>query len=303
MRTGTDTFFRWPGVSRSLPGPCKRAFDLFRRWPLLPVFILGCLAVGAIFAGSITPYDPKVGDLAARDVPPVWVSDGEWSHPLGTDRLGRDMFSRLLFGARISLMVAGVAVSVGTIAGTVAGLVAGYFGGVVDEALLRLVDLWSALPFLLIALIVAVSVGPSLWMVIGLLAFSSWSAGARNIRGDVLSLKTRDYVALAKVAGASHTRIMYRHLLPQIMHIVIVITTLRVGGLIIAEAGLSFLGVGVPASVPTWGIMIAEGRQYLLTSWWIAVFPGMGIFATVMAFNFLGDWLRDRLDPRLRQLS
>lgn len=289
-------------VTRSPLGAGKRTFDFLRRWPVIPALIIGCLAAGAIFAGLLTPYDPKRGDLDARSTPPAWISDGEWSHPLGTDRIGRDMFSRLLYGARISLMVAGVAVSVGTIAGTVAGLVAGYFGGLVDETLMRLVDLWSALPFLLIALIVAVSVGPSLWMVIGLLALSSWSAGARNVRGDVLSLKTRDYVALAKVAGASHTRIMYRHLLPQVFHVVIVITTLRIGSLIIAEAGLSFLGVGVPASVPTWGIMIAEGRQYLLTAWWIAIIPGMAIFATVTAFNFLGDWARDRLDPRLRQL-
>jgi len=289
-------------VSRSPLSACKRTFDFFRRWPVIPGVIIGCLAAGAIFAGSLTPYDPKRGDLDARNMPPVWVSDGEWAHPLGTDRVGRDMFSRLLYGARISLMVAGVAVSVGTITGTAAGLVAGYFGGLVDETLMRLVDLWSALPFLLIALILAVSVGPSLWMVIGLLAFSSWSAGARNIRGDVLSLKTRDYVALAKVSGASAPRIMYRHLLPQVTHIAIVITTLRIGSLIIAEAGLSFLGVGVPASVPTWGIMIAEGRQYLLTTWWIAILPGMAIFATVTAFNFLGDWTRDRLDPRLRQL-
>ena len=291
-----------PGLrtSRSAYG---RTFVFLRRWPVIPIFIIACLAIGAIFAGFLSPHDPKKGDLGGRNLPPGWVTNGEWTHPLGTDRIGRDMFSRLLYGARISLMVASVAVTVGTVAGTVAGLVAGYFGGLVDETLMRLVDLWSALPFLLIALIVAVSVGPSLWMVIGLLAFSSWSAGARNIRGDVLSLKTRDYVALAKIAGASHSRIMFRHLLPQVTHVVIVITTLRIGSLIIAEAGLSFLGVGVPASVPTWGIMIAEGRQYLLTTWWIAVFPGMAIFVTVMAFNFLGDWLRDRLDPRLRQLA
>jgi len=294
---------RMLSLARSPLGAFKRTFDFFRRWPVIPGLIIGSLAIGAIFAGFLTPYDPKQGDLTARSAPPAWVGDGEWAHPLGTDRVGRDMLSRLLYGARVSLMVAGVAVSVGTITGTLAGLLAGYVGGMVDELLMRLVDLWSALPFLLIALIVAVSVGPSLWMVIGLLALSSWSAGARNVRGEVLSLKTRDYVALAKVAGASHTRIMYRHLLPQVIHVVIVITTLRIGSLIIAEAGLSFLGVGVPASVPTWGIMIAEGRQYLLTAWWIAIFPGMAIFATVTAFNFLGDWARDRLDPRLRQLA
>ena len=198
-------------------------------------------------------------------------------------------------------MVAGIAVTVGLVAGTASGLVAGYFGGIVDEIIMRLVDLWSALPFLLIVLVVAVTIGPSLINVIWLLAVSSWSAGARNIRGEVLSIKTLDYVALARVGGASNSRIIFRHILPQVVHIVIVITTLRTGSLIVAEAGLSFLGVGVPSSTPTWGIMIAEGRQFLITSWWQAILPGVAIFMTVMAFNFLGDWMRDRFDPRLRQ--
>ncbi len=148
----------------------------------------------------------------------------------------------------------------------------------------------------------AVTTDPSVLIVIALLALSSWSTGARNIRGEVLSLKTLEYVDLAKVAGANHWRIVVRHLLPQVFHIVIVITTLRTGQLIIAEAGLSFLGVGVPSSIPTWGIMISEGQRYLLTSWWIAILPGVAIFLTVMAFNFLGDWMRDHFDPRLRQI-
>ena len=274
-----------------------------RRYPVIATIILVLLATGAVFAPLLSPYEPGKRILDDREIPPIWASDGVASHPLGTDHLGRDIFSRILYGARISLMVAGIAVSVGVIAGTATGLIAGYFGGWVDEILMRAVDLWLALPFLLLVLVVAVSLGSSLSTVIWLLAVSSWSTGARNIRGDVLSLKTLDYVALAKVSGANHVRIILRHLLPHVLHIVIVVTTLRTGQLIIAEAGLSFLGVGVPASTPTWGNMIAEGQQFLLTSWWIAILPGIAIFFTVMAFNFLGDWLRDHFDPRLRQVA
>ena len=285
--------FSWP----------YKTLTFMRRYPVIATVILVLLATGAIFAPFLSPYDPGKRILDDREIPPIWASDGVASHPLGTDHLGRDIFSRILYGARISLMVAGIAVSVGVIAGTTTGLIAGYFGGWVDEILMRAVDLWLALPFLLLVLVVAVSLGSSLPTVIWLLAVSSWSTGARNIRGDVLSLKTLDYVALAKVSGANHVRIILRHLLPHVLHIVIVVTTLRTGQLIIAEAGLSFLGVGVPASTPTWGNMIAEGQQFLLTSWWIAILPGIAIFFTVMAFNFLGDWLRDHFDPRLRQVA
>lgn len=284
--------FSWP----------YRAFNFTRRYPIVAGIILTLLAVGAIFAPFLSQYDPGKRVLDDREIPPVWMSGGGTDHPLGTDHLGRDIFSRVLHGARISLMVAGIAVSVGVVAGTATGLIAGYFGGWADEVLMRAVDLWLALPFLLLVLVVAVSVGSSLLTVIWLLAVSSWSTGARNIRGDVLTIKTRDYVAISKVAGATHWRIIMRHILPQVVHIVIVITTLRTGQLIIAEAGLSFLGVGVPSSTPTWGIMIAEGQRFLLTSWWIAILPGLAIFFTVMAFNFLGDWLRDFFDPVLRQI-
>ena len=280
-----------------------RAFRFAQRYPILAGLILTLLAVGAIFSSYLSPYDPGKRVLRDREKPPFWVVEGTFEHPLGTDHLGRDVFSRILYGARISLMVAGVAVAIGVLAGTATGLIAGYFGGWVDEILMRAVDLWLALPFLLLVLVVAVTTDPSVVIVIALLAVSSWSTGARNIRGEVLSLKTLEYVDLARVAGANHWRIVVRHLLPQVFHIVIVITTLRTGQLIIAEAGLSFLGVGVPSSIPTWGIMISEGQRYLLTSWWIAILPGVAIFLTVMAFNFLGDWMRDHFDPRLRQVG
>ena len=297
-----------PAVSR--PSPASRVFgslgrvvQFTRRWPIVPGVIMLLIVVGAVFAPIIAPYEPHNGDQRARHIPPSWLEGGSTEHLLGTDNLGRDMFSRLLYGARISLFVSGVAVTFGLFTGTLTGVVAGYFGGMVDEILMRLVDLWASLPFLLIALIVAISVGPSLGMVMVLLAVSSWSSGARNIRGEVLSLRTREYVEMARVMNASNIRIIWRHLLPNVMHIVIVITTLRTGAMIIAEAGLSFLGVGVPASVPTWGLMIAQGQQFLTTTWWMSIMPGVAIFFTVMSFNFLGDWLRDRFDPRLNQLD
>jgi len=284
----------------SLP---SRIFYFTKRWPIIPAVILIAIVFGAIFAPTLAPFDPRDGDLRARNIPPVWLEGGTTEHLLGTDNLGRDMYSRLLYGARISLFVASVAVAFGLFAGTLTGVVAGYFGGMVDEVLMRLVDLWSSLPFLLIALIVAISVGPSLGMVMALLAVSSWSAGSRNIRGEVLSLRGRDYIQMAKVMNASDLRIIVRHLLPNVLHVVIVITTLRTGSMIIAEAGLSFLGVGVPASVPTWGIMIAQGQKFLTTTWWMSIMPGVAIFLIVMSFNFLGDWIRDRFDPRLNQLD
>jgi peptide/nickel transport system permease protein len=274
-----------------------------KRWPVIPAAIMFVIVFGAVFAPLLAPYEPQKGDLRARNIPPVWLDGGDSAHWLGTDNLGRDMYSRMLYGARISLFVAAVAVTFGLIAGTTTGIVAGYYGGMVDEILMRLVDLWSSLPFLLIALIVAVSVGPSLGMVIALLAVSSWSAGSRNIRAEVLSLRGREYVQMSRVMNASDFRIIVRHLLPNVMHVVIVITTLRTGSMIIAEAGLSFLGVGVPASVPTWGLMIAQGQKFLTSTWWMSIMPGVAIFLIVLSFNFLGDWLRDRFDPRLNQLD
>ena len=280
-----------------------QVFRFTKRWPIIPAVIMFLIVFGAVFAPVIAPFEPQKGDLRARNIPPVWLDGGDSTHWLGTDNLGRDVYSRMLYGARISLFVAAVAVAFGLVMGTLTGVVAGYYGGMVDEVLMRLVDLWSSLPFLLIALIVAISVGPSLGRVIALLAVSSWSAGSRNIRGEVLSLRNREYVQMARVMNASDIRIILRHLLPNVMHVVIVITTLRTGSMIIAEAGLSFLGVGVPASVPTWGLMIAQGQKFLTTTWWMSIAPGVAIFLIVLSFNFLGDWSRDRFDPRLNQLD
>lgn len=279
-------------------------WSFVRRWPVIPMVILAGVVLGAIFANQISDFEPDRGSLRDRNIPPWPLEGSTTEHPLGTNNQGQDMLIRVLTGARVSLIVASVAVAFGLVAGTLTGMVAGYYGGIVDEILMRLVDLWSSLPLLLIAIVWAVRVEPSLWSVVLLLSIFSWSAGTRNIRGEILSIKHREFVTAARTLGASDLRIMWRHLLPQIVHITIVVTTLRAGGLIVAEAGLSFLGIGLPASVPSWGLLISQGQQFLTTqNWWMSVLPGLFLFATVMSLNFLGDWLRDRLDPRLRQID
>jgi peptide/nickel transport system permease protein len=199
-------------------------------------------------------------------------------------------------------MLASISMVTGLILGCWAGLVSGYYGGFLDEVLTRFVDVWNALPFLLIALVVSVAIGQGIAIMIGLLVSLTWVGMVRNVRAEVLSLKERDYVALARVAGASDFRILIRHILPGVLNLLLIMASLRVGGLILTEASLSFLGIGVPSHIPTWGIMINDGRKFLATAWWVSVFPGLGIFLTVMAMNFLGDWIRDRTDPRLRQV-
>lgn len=281
-----------------------------RRWPVIPVIILGILGVCAAFAPWVAPQSPYEQDLYARNAPPIWAS-GTWydDHPrvegrylLGADYVGRDVLSRIIHGARISLMISAVAAVTGMTVGSTLGLMAGYFGGLIDEFAMRLVDAWLSLPFILIALVIAIVIGTSVTIMMGILALIAWSSFVRNIRAEVLSLKNRDYVALAKVAGASTGRIIFFHILPGVVNTIVVITTLRLGGLIMGEATLSFLGAGIPSPTPAWGLMVAEGRDYVSTAYWTALFPGLFIFLLVMSFNFVGDWFRDRMDPKLRQL-
>ena len=235
---------------------------------------------------------------------------GTSNHPLGTDQTGRDVLSRMIHGARVSLLVTAVSLSSGLVVGTVLGLVAGYadqifpkYGNHIDEAIMRVVEITYAVPTILIALVIVIVFGQSFVVLLGLLAFVAWNAFPRNVRAEVLSLKTSDYVALAKVAGAGPMRIMFVHIFPGVTNTILVIATLRVGQLILTEAILSFLGAGIPPPKPAWGAMVADGREYLADAWWIALFPGVCIFLVVMALNFLGDWMRDRFDPRLRQLE
>ncbi len=235
---------------------------------------------------------------------------GSTNFLLGTDQTGRDILSRVIHGARVSLLVTAVSLTSGLVVGVTLGLIAGYadqifpkYGSHIDEAIMRLVEITLAVPTILVALVIVIVFGQNFIVLLGILAFVAWNAFPRNVRAEVLTLKSSDYVALAKVAGASSFRIMVVHIFPGVINTVLVIATLRVGQLILVEAILSFLGAGIPPPKPAWGAMVADGREYLGDAWWIAFFPGLCIFLVVMALNFLGDWMRDRFDPKLRQLE
>jgi len=323
---------------RSLP---SQVFYILRRWPVIPLFVMVLLVVGGVFAPWISPIDAIQQNLVSREHPPTWgrgyidicfeqehdvfpdeadydltTSSGKtaynrakrtyhspWVFILGGDHLGRDVLSRVIGGARVSLQVVSVALASGVTIGTLMGLFAGYYGGWTDEILMRIVDMWLSLPFLLIALVIALIFGAKTSTVILLLALLAWPPFVRQVRADVLVIRSRDYVEAARIAGASNLRILYKHVLPGTYSTILVIASLRVGQLILAEAALSFLGAGIPDPIPAWGKSVSEGRAYIDTAWWIAFFPGLAIFLVAMALNFFGDWLRDRLDPRLRQLD
>ncbi len=225
------------------------------------------------------------------------------TYVLGTDHLGRDLLSRTIYGARISLIMAAVTLGVGGVIGIALGLIAGWYGRLVDEIIMRLVDIELSLPLILVALVLVVSLGQSLTIIVAVLAIWIWPRFARMVRGEVLTLKTTDYVSLARVAGASPLRIMFVHLFPGTINTLIVVATLQVGIVILVEASLSFLGAGVPPPDPAWGSMVADGRDRLADAWWIATIPGLAVLLTVMSLNLFGDWLRDKLDPRLRQME
>jgi len=279
-------------------GSTKPARRLRLPWVALCIVVLSILV--AATAGVITPHDPEAIDPINAELPPAFLAGGEWTYPLGTDRLGRDVLSRILFGARLSLGVAAVALLIGGSVGTVLGLIAGYRGGWVDAVVMRLADTFLAFPSVLIALVLSVTVGPSFWVVALVLGLVLWARFARLVRGEVLSWKVRDFIALARVAGARGPYITIHHILPNVVNSLVVLCTLQVGWAIVVEASLTFLGAGIPPPAPTWGGMVAEGLDFIETAWWISVMPGIAILLVVFAFNLLGDWLRDRLDPQLR---
>ena len=272
-------------------------------FPVIPVAILGTIALLAIFADVLAPHNPEIGTLTARFKPPFWMERGSTEFLLGTDQLGRDVLSRLIYGARVSMVVGLTAVMVAGIIGTTLGILSGYLGRWVDQVVMRLTDTWLALPSLTFAIFLAAIVGPSMWNIVIILGGVYWTRYARIVRGEVLSLKEREFVRLAVVAGCSKFTIMRRHILPNVLNSAIVLATLMLGVVIVAEASLSFLGVGVPPPEPAWGLMLSDGKQGLMVGyWWLTVFPGACIVLMVLSANVLGDWLRVKLDPQLRQL-
>ncbi|GIX49119.1 MAG: peptide ABC transporter permease [Candidatus Tectimicrobiota bacterium] len=289
-----------PPVVRGL----RRGVQRVREVPLLAVMILAALVVVAVFAELLAPHDPTLPVRGARYfAPPFWMAGGSLETPLGTDFQGRDVLSRLIFGARVSLLVGLMGTLVAGSLGTAMGILSGYLGGWVDQVIMRLTDAWLALPSLVFAIFLATMVGPSMWNIIIILGLVYWTRYARVIRGEVLSLREREFVKLAEIAGASKLRVIRRHILPNVLNTTMVLASLTIGVVIIAEASLSFLGVGVPPPQPAWGLMLSEARPTLMAGqWWLTVFPGVCILLVVLATQLFGDWLRVRLDPQLRNL-
>jgi peptide/nickel transport system permease protein len=285
------------------PRPARSRVARIGDLPVIPTMILVVIALVAIFANQLAPHNPEIGSLTARFKPPFWQTGGSVKYLLGTDQLGRDVLSRLIFGARVSMIVGIMAVVFAGVVGTVLGILSGYLGGWVDQVIMRVTDTWLALPALTFAIFLAAIVGPSMWNIVIILGITYWTRYARVIRGEVLSLREREFVRLAIVAGCSKWTIMRRHILPNVINSAIVLGSLMLGVVIITEATLSFLGVGVPPPQPAWGLMLSDGKQGLMVGyWWLTVFPGCCIMLMVLSANLLGDWLRVKLDPQLRQL-
>jgi peptide/nickel transport system permease protein len=288
-------------IDFAAPSPVRR---WLRDLPLLPLLILLPFALAATFAPFIAPYDPTEPVPGAKVfAPPYWMEDGSAATLLGTDFQSRDLLSRLIYGARVSLIVGLMGTVVAGGLGTAFGILSGYIGGWVDQFIMRLTDAWLALPALVFAIFLATVVGPSMWNIVIILGLVYWTRYARVIRGEVLSLREREFVQLAEIAGASRLRVIVRHILPNVLNTTMVLASLTIGVVIIAEASLSFLGVGVPPPEPAWGLMLSEARSTLMAGkWWLTVFPGACILLVVLATQLLGDWLRIRLDPQQRNL-
>ena len=274
-----------------------------RELPWFAGSVLVTLVLTAVFSAYLAPQSPTEGDITQKLIPPIWTERGTAEHPLGTDRFGRDVLSRVIYGSRISLLVSLIAIGVAGTFGTAIGLIAGYRGGLTDAILMRLTDVGLSLPTILIAVVLVAVSEPSFGNVILIIALLLWPRFARQIRGETLAVREQDLVAVAVVAGRSSAWIIARHIFPNVMPTLLVISTLQVGYVILLEGTLSFLGVGVPPPNPAWGLMIADGRGFLATAWWITLFPGLAMLLTVLAVNLMGDWLRDHLDPKLRQLG
>ena len=263
-----------------------------------PVLILGLVAFACLFGKMIVPYSPTQGSLQETLIPPFWCAGGSMAHVFGTDHLGRDVLSRLLTGARTTMLVGIAVVLVAGTIGTVVGVLAGYMGGIVDSLLMRITEAVLSIPYVLIAMSLSAVLGQGTGTVVFVLGITCWSNYAKVVRVETMRLKSQEFVVLAKLAGASTFRVLWRHILPNLVNTIIVMATLQLGMAIILSSSLSFLGLGATPPTPEWGLMMAEGRDYLVTAWWLTTVPGVMLFLTVLSVNILGNVLRVKLDPK-----
>lgn len=280
----------------------RRLLSSTRRLPIVPLLLLALLVIGAVFADVLAPHEPLQIELTNALQPPFYHEGGSLEHLLGTDELGRDILSRLMYGGRVSLLLALSVIVLGGVVGVALGLLSGYAGGLTDSIIQRAVEAVLSLPTIMVALVFVFVMGQTYASIILILSPFVAAELARMVRGDALSIRRTNYVALARVAGASHLRVIVRHILPNVAGTIIVVATLQVGALILVEASLSFLGVGVPPPTPAWGLMIDGGREYVATKYWLSLFPGLAIVLTVLSINWIGDWLRNVLDPKQQML-
>lgn len=281
-----------------------QSFRSIGKFPVISVSILLLVVViPTLFPSLIAPHDPFVGAARDRLMPPAWIEGGSWTYPFGTDRLGRDVFSRIVYGARYVFIISLVSIFFGALIGSGLGMAAGYFGGWVDAVVMRAVDVTFALPSVLVGMAAATIWPPSFYTVIAIIVFVIWSFFARQVRAETLSLRERDFIHRAKVAGIGDFRIIMTHILPNVTNTIVVMATLQIGVIIILESTLSFLGIGIPRPLPAWGLIVADGRALVITAWWISFFPGVAILFVVLSVNLFGDWLRNRLDPKLRNVG
>jgi peptide/nickel transport system permease protein len=264
------------------------------------LILLGLVST-ALLSPYVAPHNPVRERLIDRLLPPAWVEDGEWRYLLGTDHLGRDLVSRIIYGSRVSLVVGFAAVAIGGILGTALGVAAGFLGGRTDEIIMAMADMQLAFPTILLAIAIIAVLGPSFINLVIVIGISGWVTYARIARGQVLSVREKEFIEAIRAQGGSQWRIVWHHVLPNILSPLIVVATLDLARTIILESTLSFLGLGIQPPTPSWGGMLSDGREYLLSAWWIATFPGVALMLTALSFNRLGDWIRDLTDPRLRR--
>ena len=275
---------------------------LFRRYPIIPGLCLLPVIICGIFGPLFYPHDPTMMNLGGALKPPVFMTGGDVSYFLGTDHMGRDLLSRLIEGSRISLLIAVFGVLFAGFIGCTLGMLAGYIGGKTDEVIMRLVDAQMSIPALLLTILLAAALGVGITTIVISISVVFWTGYARVIRGETVSLKQREFVILAGITGCSKARILLKHILPNLISTITVLATLQLGRAILIEASITFLGVGLQPPDTAWGLMISEGRMYMGTAWWIPTFPGLALMVTVLGSNLMGDWLRDKFDPKLRQL-